>query len=123
MKHPEILVKDMIGKNNNSTGSQYTFDYSDKKYNPVTAPKEYFKIMYDKKSKNNYEIYCTKCNRKIGTAKKPIKTKCPACSLEGMPINIDISKNKRRGQNINAIGYYPTRKNKGQNINELRGWN
>lgn len=79
MIQPHKLVKDMIGKNN-GTGSQYDFTYDDK-YKPITAPTDYFKIMYDKKAKN-----------------------------------------KRRGQNMNALRPY-TKKRKGQNMNEMRGWN
>ena len=39
---------------------------------------------------------------------------------------LDPALNRRKGQNMNAIGYYVTnrqKKGKGQNMNEMRGWN
>lgn len=52
MKQPKKLVRDMIGQNNMSA-SQYNFDYPEKKYNPITAPPEYFKILKVKKPGQN----------------------------------------------------------------------
>jgi hypothetical protein len=44
------IVRDMIGKNQ---ASQYTYNYPEKKYNPITAPTEYFKILKVKKPGQN----------------------------------------------------------------------
>ena len=51
MRQLKHFIKKDIGLNDLRGQSQYAYDYSELKYKPITAPKEYFSAYYNGKHK------------------------------------------------------------------------